>query len=377
MERPLINHRGPEMTALAHDISRGLKQLFGTEAGEIVLTAGSGSGAMESSLVNTVSPGERVLSLSGGAFGDWYARQARRLGAEVEVLGVEWGEDIPREALEALLRGDADHEIRAVTVVHNETSTGVTWEVAGVRRALDAASHPALLLVDVVSSLGSMEFRFDEWGVDVAVCGAQKGLMLPPGLAIVCVSARALDACERTTTPRSYYDWRPYVELNPMGWFPVTPPTSLLFGLRESLAMMQEETLTGVYGRHARLAQGVRQAVDTWDLAMVGRDPALLSNSVTAIRLPEEIDGEALLSFAREQLNLELGGGIGPLAGKAFRIGHMGWLNELEVLATLGGAELALLACGFTVELGSGVSAAQRLFAASWANGSASGKSAR
>jgi alanine-glyoxylate transaminase/serine-glyoxylate transaminase/serine-pyruvate transaminase len=181
MERPLINHRSPEMTELAHDIFRGLKQLFGTESGEIVVTAGSGSGAMESSLVNTVSRGERVLSLSGGAFGDWYARQARRLGAEVEVLGVEWGEGIPVEALEALLRGDGDHKIRAVTVVHNETSTGVTWNVAEVRRALDAASHPALLLVDVVSSLGSMEFRFDEWGVDAAACGAQKGLMLPPG----------------------------------------------------------------------------------------------------------------------------------------------------------------------------------------------------
>jgi alanine-glyoxylate transaminase/serine-glyoxylate transaminase/serine-pyruvate transaminase len=374
MQRPLINHRGSEMAELAHDIFRGLKQLFGTESGEVVLTAGSGSGAMESSLVNTVSPGERVLSLSGGAFGEWYGRQAKSLGAEVEVLGVEWGEDIPKEALEAVLRGDTDHEIRAVTVVHNETSTGVTWNVAEVRRALDAASHPALLLVDVVSSLGSMEFRFDEWGVDAAACGAQKGLMLPPGLAIVCASPRALQACESVTTARSYYDWRPYVELNPKGWFPLTPPTSLLFGLRESLAMMGEETLAGVYGRHARLAQAVREAVDTWDLATVGRDPALLSNSVTAIRLPEEVDGEALLRFAREHLNLELGGGIGPLAGRVFRIGHMGWLNELEVMATLAGTELALRACGFGLELGSGVSAAQRLFAGSVGNGSAPGK---
>jgi alanine-glyoxylate transaminase / serine-glyoxylate transaminase / serine-pyruvate transaminase len=364
MQGGMINHRGDDMPPLLAELKRGLRRVFGTEAAEIVLSPGSGAGAMESSLVNTVSPGEKLLCFANGFFGQLYAGLGRRLGADVEEVAIPWGEAVTGEAVYERLAADRGHAVRAVTVVHNETSTGVTSDLAAVRAAIDAAGHPALLVVDTISGLASMDFRFDGWGVDVAVCGSQKGLMLPPGLAIVCVNERAIAACRQVTTPRSFYDWRPVLEMAEVGFLPTTPPTSLLFGLQESLAVLEEEGLGNVYARHARLAAAVRAAVAAWDLTTVCADPARASSSITAVRLPEGVDGEEALGLARRHLELELGSGIGPLHGRAVRIGHLGSLNELEVLATVGGTELALAMAGCELPLGAGLAACQRLLAA-------------
>jgi alanine-glyoxylate transaminase/serine-glyoxylate transaminase/serine-pyruvate transaminase len=366
MERGMINHRGEDMPPLLDELKRGLRRVFGTTAGEVVLAPGSGAGAMESSIVNTLEPGDRVTCFANGFFGWLYADLGRRLAADVEEVAIPWGEAVPGELVYERLRADRDHAVRAVTVVHNETSTGVTSDLAAVRAAIDAAGHPALLVVDTISGLGSMEFRFDEWGVDVAVCGSQKGLMLPPGLAIACVSERAIARCRAVATPRNAFDWRPVLDMAEVGFLPTTPPTSILFGLREALRMLEEEGLPEVYARHARLASGVRAAVAAWDMATVCVDPARASASVTAVRLPEGVDGEEVLRLARRHLELELASAIGPLHGRALRIGHLGSLNELEVLATIGGAELALAMAGCAVPLGAGLAACQRSLAARW-----------
>jgi len=366
MEGGLINHRGEDMPPLLDELKRGLRALFGTRAGEIVLAPGSGAGAMESSLVNTVGPGERLACFTNGYFGQLYGELGRRLGADVEEVAAPWGEVVDGETVYRRLVADRAHAIRAVAVVHNETSTGVTSDLAAVRAAMDAAGHPALLVVDTISGLASTDFRFDEWDVDVAVCGSQKGLMLPPGLAIACVNERAIAACQRVTTPRSFFDWRPVLEMAEVGFLPTTPPTSLLFGLRESLRLLAEEGLAEVYARHARLAGAVREAVAAWDLATVCADPARASASVTAVRLPDDVDGEEVARLAKRHLELELAAGIGPLQGRAVRIGHLGWLNDLEVLATVGGTELALAMAGHDVSLGAGLAACQRSLAARW-----------
>jgi alanine-glyoxylate transaminase / serine-glyoxylate transaminase / serine-pyruvate transaminase len=366
MERGLIDHRGDDMPPLLDELKRGLRRVFGTEAGEIVLSPGSGAGAMESSLVNTVGPGERLVCFVNGFFGQMYAGLARRLGAEVEEAAIPWGDAVAGEAVYERLAADRGHQVKAITVVHNETSTGVTSDLAAVRAAIDAAGHPALLVVDTISGLASMDFRFDEWGVDVAVCGSQKGLMLPPGLAIACVNERAVAACRRVTTPRSFFDWRPVLEMAEVGLLPTTPPTSLLFGLRESLRMLDEEGLPEVYARHGRLAAAVREAVAAWDMATVCSAPARASASITAVRLPEGVDGDEVLRAAKRHLDLELGAGIGPLAGRAVRIGHLGWLNELEVSAVVAGTELALAMAGCPLRLGAGPEACQRALATRW-----------
>jgi alanine-glyoxylate transaminase / serine-glyoxylate transaminase / serine-pyruvate transaminase len=366
MERGLINHRGDEMPPLLDELKRGLRRVFGTEAGEIVLSPGSGAGAMESSLVNTLGPGERLVCFANGFFGQLYAQLGRRLGAEVEEVGIPWGEAVSGDVVHERLAADRAHTVKAVAVVHNETSTGVTSDVGAVRAAIDAAGHPALLLVDSISGLGSMEFRFDEWGVDVAVCGSQKGLMLPPGLAIACLSERAVEACRQVTTPRSFFDWRPVLELAEAGILPTTPPTSLLFGLQESLRLLGEEGLPEVFARHARLAGAVRAAVAAWDLATVCADPARASSSITAVRLPDGVDAGEVLRLAKAHLDLELAGAMGPLAGRAVRIGHLGSLNELEVAAVVAGTELALAMAGCPVPLGAGPAASQRALAARW-----------
>jgi alanine-glyoxylate transaminase / serine-glyoxylate transaminase / serine-pyruvate transaminase len=363
MERGMINHRGEDMPPLLAELKAGLARVFGTRAGEIVLSPGSGAGAMESSLVNTVSPGERLLCFANGAFGQLYASLGRRLGADVEEVAIPWGEAVSAELVHDRLAADRLHSVRAVTMVHNETSTGVTSDVAAVRAAIDAASHPALLVVDTISGLAGMDFRFDEWGVDVAVCGSQKGLMLPPGLAIACVNERAITACRQATTPRSFFDWRPVLEMAELGILPTTPPTSLLFGLQESLRMLEEEGLAAVYTRHARLARAVRAAVSAWDLTTVCADPARASSTITAVRLPDGVDGEEAIRLAKRHLELELGSAIGPLQGRAVRIGHLGWLNELEVLATVGGTELGLAMAGCPLPLGAGLAACQHALA--------------
>ena len=345
MDRATIDHRGPAFAALFHELLSRLRRLFRTEHPVLVFPA-SGSGGWEAALVNTLSPGDRVLGFEHGAFAAGWNRVAGRLGLEVERVECDWREPIPLSALEQRLAADAAHRIRAVCVVHNETSTGVTNPVSRVRERLDRAGHPALLLVDVVSSLGSIEYRHDDWGVDVAVCGSQKGLMLPPGLALLAVSEKALSAHADAGLPRAFWDWSAMLEANRRGFFPWTPPTNLLFGLRESLALLEEEGAAAVAARHRALAGAARAAVDAWGLEHHCRVPEARSDTVTAVLLPAGSDAEALRRVALERFDLSLGAGLGPLAGSVFRIGHLGSLNELMLAGALCGVEMSLALCG-------------------------------
>jgi alanine-glyoxylate transaminase/serine-glyoxylate transaminase/serine-pyruvate transaminase len=358
MDRPVPDHRGPEMPELVAEIREGLRRVFKTESGEPVLFPGSGTGAWEAAIVNTLSPGERVLSFQNGHFARLWADVARKLGMRVDEVELRWGDPVTEADVERNLV--AEH--RAVLVVHNETSTGVTTDIGAVRRAIDGAGHEPLLLVDTVSSLASIDFRMDEWRVDVALTGTQKGLMLPPGTAILCVGPRALEASERSTTPRYFYDWQPVLRDMRSGFFPYTPATLLLFGLREALRMLFEEGLENVFARHHRLAEATRRGVAAWDRPLLARDEGCYSNSLSAI-VSEDVDSDQVVKVAANRLNLALGVGLGKLKGRVFRIGHLGSLNELEVLATLAGTELALTYAGSRVELGSGVAAAQRYLA--------------
>jgi alanine-glyoxylate transaminase/serine-glyoxylate transaminase/serine-pyruvate transaminase len=362
LAQPVLDHRGAEFAALTRELLDGLRRIFQTTRGTVVLFPGSGTGGWEAALVNTLAPGDRILAVTNGAFGAWHALCARALGLVVDELALDWGAPADPAAVGERLRADHAHAIKAVHVVHKETSTGVTSSVAAVRAALDEARHPALLLVDTVSSLGSIDFRFDEWGVDVAVAGSQKGLMLPPGMALLCVSPRALAAGERGGSPRYFFDWRPVIEQNQSGFFPYTPATTLLLGMREALRMLLAEGLPQVFGRHRRLAEGVRRAVRAWDLPIVCRDPQAYSATLTAVALPEGMDSRRLLSWSAAHLNLSLGAGLGKLQGRVFRIGHLGWLNEVEVLGVLGGLEVALHACGLRVTPGAGPGAAAAWF---------------
>ena len=358
MDRPVPDHRGPEMPSLVAEIRTGLRSVFKSERGEPVIFPGSGTGAWEASIVNTLSPGDRVLTFDNGHFARLYAEAARHLGIQVDEIELRWGDAVTQADIEANLKP----EHRAVLIVHNETSTGVTTDIGAVRHGIDRTGHDPLLLVDVVSSLGSIDFRMDEWRVDVALTGTQKGLMLPPGGGILCVGPRALEAAEKSRTPRYFYDWRPVIRDMQQGFFPYTPATLLLFGLREALRMLFEEGLENVLARHSRLAQATREAVRAWGLPILASDPARASNSLTAV-VVDEIDSNKVVKVAAERLNLALGVGLGQLRGRVFRIGHLGSLNELEVLATIAGTELALLYSGQAIELGVGVAAAQRFFA--------------
>lgn len=359
MAQPIIDHRGPKFEALVAECLAGLRRVFQTERGHVVLYPGSGTGAWEATVVNTLSPGDRVLACVNGFFATGFARTAAAFGAEVERLEAPYGEPVPVERLEARLAADTAHELRAVLVVHNETSTGVTSDVAAVRAAMDRARHPALLLVDTVSSLASIDFRMDAWGVDVALTGPQKGLMLPPGMAILAVSDRALSASEKARAPRAYWDWRAVLERNRRGQYPYTPATSLLFGLREALAMLEEEGLSEVFRRHARLAEACRRAVGAWGLGILCRDPARASSTLTAVVMPAGMDSDAFLAHANRRLDLSLGVGLGDVRGKVFRIGHLGSLNELELLGGLAGVEMMLREFGLPLRLGAGLAAAE------------------
>lgn len=360
MSEPLIDHRGPRFAALVHDCLAGLKGVFKTERGEIVIYPGSGTGAWEACLVNTLSPGDRVLACVNGFFSTGFARTASAHGVEVDRLELPYGAGVPADQVEARLRADTARQIQAVLVVHNETSTGVTSNVAAIRKALDAAGHPALLLVDVVSSLASIDFRVDEWGVDVALTGPQKGLMLPPGLAILAVSEKAIHASEKAKCPRAYWDWRPVLERNRRGEFPYTPATALLFGLRESLVMLTEEGLETVFARHARFAEACRRAIRALGLGILCRNPAEYSNTLTGVVMPEGMDSDAYIAHANRALDLSLGVGLGAVKGKVFRIGHLGSLNELELLGGLAGVELTLKSFGVPLALGTGLAAAEQ-----------------
>jgi alanine-glyoxylate transaminase / serine-glyoxylate transaminase / serine-pyruvate transaminase len=356
-----MNPRGAEFGAIVKDLVARLRPVFGTTRGHVFVSAGSGLGATESALVNTLAPGELVLCQVDGFFGRLAADLARRLGARVEILEVPAGDPADAGALEARLRADGGHEIRAVLCVHNETSTGVTSDLGAIRDALDQAEHPALLLVDAVSSLGSIDVRMDEWRLDAVAAGSQKGLMCPPGLAVIAVSEKALAVAEHGGSPRGFFDWRPARAAEETGILPVTAPSPLLLALRAAVTLLEEEGLPNVYRRHARLAEAVRRAVAAWDLTTICRVPAAASNTVTGVVLPGGLDPHRLLDAAQER-NLEVAGGIPPLDGSTIRIGHMGSLNELEVLGMIGGLEQALAAVDAPVTPGAGLSAAQEWF---------------
>jgi alanine-glyoxylate transaminase/serine-glyoxylate transaminase/serine-pyruvate transaminase len=341
------------------EVLAGLRAVFQTERGQAIVFPGSGTGGWEATVVNTLSPGDRVLGVVNGHFSNLFCRTAAAHGIEVERLEVPYGAGAPADRVAERLRGDPTHQLRAVLVVHNETSTGVTSDVAAVRRALDEARHPALLLVDVVSSLASIDFRFDAWGVDVALTGPQKGLMLPPGLTILAASERAVRASQAAKCPRAYWDWGPVLERNRRGEFPYTPATALLFGLREAIAMLREEGLPEVFRRHARLAEACRRAVRALGLEILCRDPREASSTLTAVLMPSGLDSDAYIAHANRTLDLSLGVGLGEVKGRVFRIGHLGSLNELELLAGLAGVEMTLKSFGAPVPLGAGLAAAE------------------
>ncbi|HEV8438629.1 MAG TPA: aminotransferase class V-fold PLP-dependent enzyme [Methylomirabilota bacterium] len=358
MAEPIIDHRGPRFAELVRHCLDGLKPIFQT-TGHILLFPGSGTGAWEVAIVNTLSPGDRVLACVNGHFSTGFARVAAAYGVEVERLETPYGDGVPAAGVEARLAADSAHQIRAVLVVHNETSTGVTSDIAAIRRAMDAARHPALLLVDTVSSLASIDFRMDEWRVDVTLTGPQKGLMLPPGMAILAANDKAIAASEKARCPRSYWDWTPVIERNKRGEFPYTPATILLFGLREALLMLNEEGIPNVFRRHARLGEACRRAVGAMGLELLCRDPAEYSNTLTAVKMPGGLDSDAYIAHAAKTMNLSLGIGLGQVKGRVFRIGHLGSLNELELLGGLAGVEMTLKTFGVDVRPGAGVAAAE------------------
>ena len=356
MERPTIDHRGPEFGRLGREVLDGLKQVFRTSRPVIVYPS-SGTGAWEAALVNTLSPGDRVLMYETGHFATLWRAMAERLGLEVEFVPGDWRHGVDPAAVEARLADDRQGAVKALCVVHNETSTGVVSPIAELRRAIDRAGHGALFMVDTISSLASIDYRHEEWGVDVTVGGSQKGLMLPPGLGFNAVSDKALAAAETAGLTRSYWDWGPMVKNNETGYFPFTPATNLLFGLRESIHMLLEDGLDAVFARHVRLAEATRRAVAAWGLEMVAADPAQRSNSLTAVFVPDGHDADAFRKGVLERFNMSLGNGLGRLQGKAFRIGHLGDFNDLMLAGTLAGVEMGLTLAGVPFNKG-GVPAA-------------------
>jgi alanine-glyoxylate transaminase / serine-glyoxylate transaminase / serine-pyruvate transaminase len=374
------DHRSPIFPELARACLSGLKPIFKTSSGTPFIFPSSGTGCWEAALTNCLSVGDKVLASRFGQFSHLWIDMCQRLGFEVEILDTPWGEGAPVERYLASLAADKQHKIKAVLVCQNETATGVTSDVAAVRQAMDSAKHPALLFVDSVSALASIDFRMDEWGVDVCVSGSQKGLMLPAGLGITCVSQKALEASKKANSRRCYFDYADMVQANASGYFPYTPALPMLYGLRESLAMLAEEGLESVFQRHAYLAGGTRAAViDGWKLKLCAVAPKWYSDTVSAIMVPEGINGADVISRAFKRYNLALGAGLSKVAGKLFRIGHLGDLNELMLLGGIAGSELAMLDVGVKIEPGSGVAAAQNYWrknAAESNSESAKGKAA-
>ncbi len=358
------DQRAPDLPDFTLPLFADLRQIFKTDRGQVFLFPSSGTGGWEAAITNTLSPGDKVLAAVFGQFSHLWVDLCQRHGIEVDAVEVEWGEGVPVETFAERLAADTDHEIKAVLVCHNETATGVTSDVAGVRAALDAAVHPAMLFVDGVSSIASIDFRMDEWGVDVAVSGSQKGFMLPAGLAILCASDKALEARKTARCPRCYFDFEDMIRTNCDGFFPYTPPMSLIRGLRASVDMLLGEGLDNVFARHHRLAEGVRRAVDAWGLALCAKDPKWYSDTVSAICVPDGFDGNAVARLAYLRYGLSLGLGLSKVAGKLFRIGHLGDLNELMVLSGLAGAEMAMRDLGIEVAPGSGVAAAEEYYRA-------------
>jgi alanine-glyoxylate transaminase/serine-glyoxylate transaminase/serine-pyruvate transaminase len=346
---PTIDHRGPEFAELTKGVLAALGPVFGA-TGPVVIFPSSGTGAWEAALVNTLSPGDRVLIGETGQFSTLWAELAGRAGLQVDVIPGDWRHGVDPATVGERLAADPDHTIKAVCVVHNETSTGVTSRVPEVRAAIDEAGHPALLLVDTISSLASIDYRHDEWGVDVTVAGSQKGLMLPPGLGFNAVSEKALAASRTAGLPRSYWDWAPVIAANAQGFFPYTPATNLLYGLRETCAMLAEEGLPNVFARHQRHAAATRAAVRTWGLEVLCADEREHSGSLTAVLLPDGNDADEVRRVVLEKFDMSLGTGLGRLAGKVFRIGHLGHFNDLTLAGTLSGVQMGLQLAGVLVK---------------------------
>jgi alanine-glyoxylate transaminase / serine-glyoxylate transaminase / serine-pyruvate transaminase len=362
MNVPMQDMRAHDFGAQWISLFSDLKALFRTDDGTVMLFPGSGTAAWEAAITNTLNPGDRVLMARHGQFSTLWVEMAERLGLEVDVIDVEWGKGVPVAEFAARLAADTTDAIKAVFVTHNETATGVTSDVAAVRRVMDGAGHAALLFVDAVSSLGSLEFRMDGWGVDLAVSGSQKGLMCPAGLGVLGVSAKAMAASKTATMRRAYFEFKDMVAMNAGGYFPYTPPTQLLHGMRCALDRINAEGLETVIARHARLAEGVRRAVAAWGLNLVAEEPALYSNTVSAIRVPDHVDAREVIRIAYDRYCMSLGSGLSLLAGRVFRIGHLGDLNEGMVLTALSVTELALAEAGADIRFGSGVAAAQTWF---------------
>jgi alanine-glyoxylate transaminase / serine-glyoxylate transaminase / serine-pyruvate transaminase len=348
---PTMDHRGPEFGTIGKEVLAGMKRVFKSTQGEVVIYPASGTGAWEAALVNTLSAGDRVLMYETGHFATLWQKMAAKLGLEVEFIASDWRRGADPEAIEKKLRADTDKRIKAVCVVHNETSTGVVSRVPEVRKAIDAAKHPALFMVDTISSLASLDYRHDEWGVDVTVAGSQKGLMLPPGLSFNCISSKAMAASKSARLPRSYWAWDEMIANGKTGYFPYTPATNLLYGLREALKMLlDEEGLDAVFARHQRHAEATRRAVRAWGLEVFALDPREYSGSLTAVMMPAGHDADRLRKVILEAFDMSLGTGLTKLGGKVFRIGHLGDFNDLTLMGTIAGVEMGLGLAGVPVK---------------------------
>ncbi len=356
MDTPIIDHRGPEFAKLAKRCLEGIKTIFKTTNPVVIFTA-TGTGAWEAALVNTLSPGDKVLMVETGQFATLWKKMAEKLGLKPEFITTDWRQGIDPKAIEAKLRDDKNKEIKAVCVLHNETSTGALTPIADIRKAIDAASHPALLFVDTISSLASADYRHDEWGVDVSVGGAQKGLMLPPGMSFNAVSDKALAATKTSKLTKSFWAWDEMLTMNKVGFFPYTPATQMLHGLAEGIEMLHEEGLDNVFARHERMAEATRRAVKAWGLENLNKNASQYSPTITAILLPEGHDADKFRALALEEFNISYGASFGQYAGKYFRIGHLGDINDAALIAGLGATEMALQLAGVPVKKG-GVQAA-------------------
>jgi alanine-glyoxylate transaminase/serine-glyoxylate transaminase/serine-pyruvate transaminase len=370
IDSPTIDHRGPAFQQLGHDVLEGMRNVFKT-ASPVIIFPASGTGAWEAALVNTLSPGDKVLMYETGQFATLWQKLASKLGLVVDFVAGDWRHGVDAAVLAEHLVADSDKQIKAVCVVHNETSTGITSNIPAVRAALDEIDHPALLMVDTISSLGSIDYRHDEWGVDVSVGGSQKGLMLPPGLSFNAISEKALAATKTADLPVSYWSWADMLQPNREGFFPYTPATNLLFGLRESISMLLEEGLDQVFARHTRLAEATRRAVAAWGFELLCLEPEHYSDALTAVRMPYGFDADELRKVVLDEFDMSLGNGLGKVAGEVFRIGHLGSFNELMMIGTLAGVEMGFAASGVPHHPG-GVAAAMEWLVSSSA---VSGKS--
>ncbi|MFW5443715.1 MAG: aminotransferase class V-fold PLP-dependent enzyme [Methylococcaceae bacterium] len=357
MHVPMEDHRSPIFPKLLKPVLEDLKKIFRTETGQAFIFPATGTAGWEVAITNTLNPGDKVLIYRFGQFSHLWMNMAERLGLDVEIHEVEWGKGIPLDHLENRLKDDTGHEIKAILATHNETSTGVTSDIGGVRKAMDASNHPALLFVDGVSSIASIEFRMDDWGVDGAISGSQKGFMLPAGLAVLAFSQKAIKLTETATFPRCFLDLKDQMAQNALGYTPYTAATPMIYGLRKSIELLLEEGIDNVYARHFRLAEGVRRAIAAWGLKLCAQ-PGFESDTVSAIVVPEGKDAKDVISTAFTKYNISLGAGLTEVAGKVFRIGHIGDMNDVSLLGAIAGVEMAMLDNGFDITPGSGVAAA-------------------